>query len=108
MVGNDFNETHQIPEILKNLLEIHEDWLMEQILMYAKKQGYTAYTSTLKEAWRLSVSGLSATAYRIRQNNRNMNCLSTGCLTAWRSDSALNGQEKAKTNPWRLCRKTIV
>jgi len=37
----------------------HEDWLMERILHYAVQQGYTKYTSTLKEAWRLSISGLS-------------------------------------------------
>lgn len=37
----------------------HEDWLMGRILDYAQKRGYTKYTSTLKEAWRLSISGLS-------------------------------------------------
>ncbi|MBU1139918.1 MAG: hypothetical protein KKD01_17400 [Proteobacteria bacterium] len=41
------------------LIKSNEDWLMERILMYAEKTGYTAYTSTLKEAWRLSISGLS-------------------------------------------------
>ena len=45
--------------ILKSIVESNEEWLMERILMYAKRHGYTAYTSTLKEAWRLSVSGLS-------------------------------------------------
>jgi len=54
------NSNHSVPEILKGILETNEDWLMERILMYAGKQGYTAYTSTLKEAWRLSISGLSA------------------------------------------------
>jgi|GEM_PF-4882320 len=38
----------------------HEDWLMARILGYAKKRDYTKYTSTLKEAWRLSISGLSS------------------------------------------------
>lgn len=33
---------------------------MGRVLEYAKQLGYTAYTSTLKEAWRLSISGLSA------------------------------------------------
>jgi diguanylate cyclase len=37
----------------------HEDWLMERILKYAKQRGYAQYSSTLKEAWRLSISGLS-------------------------------------------------
>ena len=58
--GNEVNSNHKVPEILKGILEANEDWLMERILMYAGKQGYTAYTSTLKEAWRLSISGLSA------------------------------------------------
>lgn len=44
---------------LTRLIEASEDWLMERILMYAEDTGYTAYTSTLKEAWRLSISGLS-------------------------------------------------
>ncbi len=52
-------EKDRIPEQLKGILKTHEDWLMERILMYAERQGYTAYTSTLKEAWRLSISGLS-------------------------------------------------
>ena len=43
----------------KAFIHGHEEWLMEKILHYAKRQGYSAYTSTLKEAWRLSVSGLT-------------------------------------------------
>jgi len=34
-------------------------WLMERILSYARKQGYVKYTSTLVEAWRVSIKGLS-------------------------------------------------
>lgn len=37
----------------------HEDWLMGRILDYAQERNYTKYTSTLKEPWRLSISGLS-------------------------------------------------
>ena len=47
-------------ESLKQLLESNEDWLMERILAYAIKYGYAAYTSTLKEPWRLSISGITA------------------------------------------------
>ncbi|MFZ0240476.1 MAG: PAS domain-containing protein [Desulfobacterales bacterium] len=43
-------------EILKD----NEDWLMQRILDYAIRLGYAAYTSTLKEAWRQSIAGLSA------------------------------------------------
>ncbi len=59
MEKNGLTSNYKIPDIIKEVLETHEDWLMERVLMYAKKQGYTAYTSTLKEAWRLSISGLS-------------------------------------------------
>ncbi|MBN2419524.1 MAG: hypothetical protein JXL81_09090 [Deltaproteobacteria bacterium] len=45
----------------KDILLKNEEWLMKQILFYAKKQGYSKYTSTLMEAWRLSISGLSNT-----------------------------------------------
>jgi len=41
------------------LLINNEEWLMGRILNYAIKQEYTKYTSTLQEAWRLSISGLT-------------------------------------------------
>ena len=44
---------------LINLLKNKEEWLMERILDYAIQREYSKYTSTLKEAWRLSISGLS-------------------------------------------------
>ncbi|MCP3954191.1 MAG: PAS domain-containing protein, partial [Desulfobacterales bacterium] len=47
------------PDRLRQLVLDSEDWLMGRILKYAQARGYTKYTSTLKEAWRLSVSGLS-------------------------------------------------
>ena len=46
-------------EEFKKLLETNEDWLMSRILYYAIEQGYSTYTSTLKEAWRLSITGLT-------------------------------------------------
>jgi diguanylate cyclase (GGDEF)-like protein len=46
-------------EDLKSLLLDNESWLVERILFYARRQGYTKYTSTLIEAWRLSITGLS-------------------------------------------------
>src|SRR6056297_3971645 len=36
-----------------------EDVLIKKILTYAKKGDFTRYTSTLEEAWRLSIHGLS-------------------------------------------------
>ena len=44
---------------LSDLVASHEDWLMQKVLTYAKENGYTKYTSTLAEAWRTSISGLS-------------------------------------------------
>ncbi len=47
---------------LKNvsgIINANEDWLIHRILHYAKIHDYTKYTSTLAEAWRLSISGLS-------------------------------------------------
>ena len=47
----------------------HEEWLMDKILAYAHAQGYVKYTATLREAWRLSISGLSgALLTAIREN----------------------------------------
>ncbi|SNY93261.1 Hpt sensor hybrid histidine kinase [Cohaesibacter sp. ES.047] len=44
---------------LKRLIEEHEDWLITRVVDYAKALGYAEYTSTLKEAWRASICGLS-------------------------------------------------
>ena len=46
-------------EKLATIIADNENWLMGRILDYAKQRDYTAYTSTLKEAWRLSIAGLS-------------------------------------------------
>lgn len=43
----------------QDLLLQHEEWLMERVLRYAKEREYTKYTSTLAEAWRVSISGLT-------------------------------------------------
>ena len=43
----------------KDFILSNEEWLMNRILTYARHQGYSRYTSTLTEAWRLSISGLS-------------------------------------------------
>jgi two-component system, cell cycle sensor histidine kinase and response regulator CckA len=44
---------------LERLVLENEDWLMERALRYALDRGYTEYTSTLVEAWRLSIQGIS-------------------------------------------------
>ncbi|MBN2081734.1 hypothetical protein JW859_05930 [bacterium] len=56
---------------LITLVSDSEDWLMERILAYAKRQKYTQYTSTLAEAWRASIAGLSASLIEsIRQSHK--------------------------------------
>ncbi|MFZ5572909.1 MAG: PAS domain S-box protein, partial [Thermodesulfobacteriota bacterium] len=45
---------------LIDLIQNSEDWLIRRILKYAKERDYTRYTSTLEEAWRLSIAGLSS------------------------------------------------
>ena len=44
---------------LKRLIEDHEDWLIDRVVAYARQHEYTRYTSTLREAWRASIVGLS-------------------------------------------------
>lgn len=43
-----------------DLLLEREEWLMGRILAFAREHEYTRYTSTLLEAWRASIDGLSA------------------------------------------------
>ncbi|MGE5415861.1 MAG: ATP-binding protein [Acidobacteriota bacterium] len=45
---------------LKDLLLNNEHWLMRRTLFYAKEHEYTKYTSTLEEAWRASIAGLTS------------------------------------------------
>ncbi len=45
---------------LRDRIRAGEDWLIKRIIAYAKRQGYTRYTSTLEEAWRVSIHELSA------------------------------------------------
>jgi PAS domain-containing protein len=46
-------------EKIISLIRAGEDRLMERILFYAHRQDYVRYTSTLQEAWRISIQGLS-------------------------------------------------
>ncbi len=44
---------------LKELIADNEDWLVARVLAYAKRHGYTTYSSTLEEPWRESICGFS-------------------------------------------------
>lgn len=46
-------------DVLADLIDSSEDWLVGRVLEHAKRRDYTRYTSTLMEAWRASVVGLS-------------------------------------------------
>ncbi len=46
-------------QLLRALISQRETWLVDRTIHYAKQYGYTPYTSTLAEAWRASVCGLS-------------------------------------------------
>ena len=65
--------------MFSNLVEYvkdNEDNIMGKILFYAQMQDYTKYTSSLKEAWRLSVAGLSnalSEAIQTRGDNFELN-----------------------------------
>lgn len=45
---------------LIELVTTHEDWLLRRVVEYAKIHEYTRYTSTLIEAWRISIRSLNA------------------------------------------------
>ncbi|WP_460020899.1 sensor histidine kinase [Magnetospira thiophila] len=47
-------------EKLHDLVASHEDWLLQRILDYARDHGYAEDASTLVEAWRASVCGISS------------------------------------------------
>jgi diguanylate cyclase (GGDEF)-like protein len=51
-------------EALKVLILNNSEWLVGRILDYANKFEYVKYTSTLEEAWRNSIAGLSETLIR--------------------------------------------
>ena len=42
-------------------LVAEEEWLMQRVLDYGHERDYTKYTSTLVEAWRISIVGLTET-----------------------------------------------
>ncbi len=44
----------------QKVLDSHESWLTDRIISYVRQSGCTEYSSTMYEAWRLSVADLSA------------------------------------------------
>jgi len=54
------DQTRTDASTLYAIIADNEDWLVDRVLSYAKRQGFTRYTSTLRGAWRQSIAGLSA------------------------------------------------
>jgi len=55
---------------LMDLVSQNEDWLLRRVVEYAKIHEYTRYTSTLIDAWRISINSLnSAIAKAIESND---------------------------------------
>jgi len=52
-------DNHTLKTRLIELLYQQELWLMERVLEYAREHQYTRYTSTLAEAWRISIHELT-------------------------------------------------
>ena len=52
-----------------NLILCSEAILMGKVLKYAKERDYVKYTSTLTEAWRISISSLSASMIKAIETN---------------------------------------
>jgi len=56
---------------LCNLILSNENWLLDKVIYYAKARNYVQYSSTLKEAWRMSIAGLSETITTALRNHDN-------------------------------------
>jgi len=52
------------------LLETGEEFLIERLFHYTTLTNYVKYTSTLKEAWRVSIQGLTAPFISSQGDNR--------------------------------------
>lgn len=50
-------------EMLRQLVSSREDWLLRRVVEYAKIHEYTRYTSTLIEAWRISIQSLNVALF---------------------------------------------
>lgn len=59
-------------EKLKRIILNSEEILTEKIINYAKERNYVKYTSTLKEAWRMSISGISKAIIKVIEKNRSI------------------------------------
>lgn len=54
---------------LRDLIAANEAWLVKRVLGYAKRHGYTRFSSTLAEPWRESICGFSEPLLRILKDS---------------------------------------
>ena len=54
---------------LRELIAAEEDWLVRRVLGYAKRLGYTQFSSTLAEPWRESICGFSRPLLRTLEDS---------------------------------------
>ena len=57
---------------MNNLMELisnNEDWVLRRVVEYAKIHEYTRYTSTLIEAWRISIASLNMAMFNAIKTN---------------------------------------
>ncbi|WP_431856951.1 ATP-binding protein [Azospirillum sp.] len=82
---------------LRPLVEGREDWLIERVLGYAKEHGYAMYSSTLVEAWRASIRGLSQALVHALEVHARPPVLNAG-LDFHRDSVARFGVEEARAH----------
>lgn len=64
-------------ENLKTLIRNNEDWLVDRVLGYAHKDGYTEYSSTLREPWRESICVFSKPLFQLLEKSESIIDLQT-------------------------------
>jgi diguanylate cyclase len=52
-----------------DLIATHEEWLINRVLYHSRLHSYTKYTSTLAEAWKISIQGLSESLMQAIKNS---------------------------------------
>ena len=66
-----------------------EQWLMKRTLSYAIARNYARYTSTLEEAWRASIAGLSQALAQAYEERDAVPEMDTSSRTPWRHSEFL-------------------
>lgn len=86
-VADEFSGMVRVMDEFVKLLRAREYWLMERVLGFARKNGYTRYSSTLVEAWRISVAGLTE-AMAAALAGKGDGLQDIGVDTEWNADPA--------------------